>query len=170
MNMSELLQPEAGQSHVRLTEERRTKRDLRVLRWWRIFLSSLSGTRQDASGRVRTHQDASGRVSVHTTKDAWSNASQTTSASGLSDRITVRLDGRFILVFRAVHLWSDRMLKPGVNRVPVLDLSGWGWRFLLSRICCSQASVEYLGLWNQDLVFTCTGTGITRFVPQPSVN
>ncbi len=34
-----------------------------------------------------------GHIRVYSTKDMWSNESQTTSASGLSDRITVRLGG-----------------------------------------------------------------------------
>ncbi len=43
-----------------------------------------------------THQDAL----------TWSKASQTTSASGLNDRITTRLSGRlhFYLVLSAYHL------------------------------------------------------------------
>ncbi len=41
--------------------------------------------------------DASGRIRVYTTKDMWSNGSQTTSASILSIRITVRLGGRLHL-------------------------------------------------------------------------
>ncbi len=37
--------------------------------------------------------EASGHITVYTTKGMWSNASQTTSASGLSDWITMCLDG-----------------------------------------------------------------------------
>lgn len=45
--------------------------------------------------------DVSGRSSVYTAKDMWSNASQTTSASGLSDQTMMHLDGR---LHSAVHL------------------------------------------------------------------
>ena len=38
-----------------------------------------------------------GRTSINNTKDVGSNASQTTSASTLSDRITMRLSGRLHL-------------------------------------------------------------------------
>ncbi len=70
------------------------------LHWWHISVTSLLGTHQDA----------------YTTKGMWSNASQTTSAGGLNDRITVCLGDRFT----TVHLWADHprhILKPSVNRV-----------------------------------------------------
>lgn len=62
---------------------------------------------------VARHQVTSGHISLDTTKDMWLNASQTTSASGLSDRITMCLVGR-------LHVLSDRLiciLKPTVNMV-----------------------------------------------------
>ncbi len=63
----------------------------------------------------------SGRFSVYTTKDMWSHAFQTTSASGLSDGITIR--GRLHFDLNAVHLGSDRqrrILKPNTPKSLIL--------------------------------------------------
>lgn len=47
--------------------------------------------------RKTTIMSCTGRISVYTASDMWSNAFQTTSASGLSDLITIHLGGHLYL-------------------------------------------------------------------------
>ena len=73
-----------------------------VRHWWHIVLL----------------RPCRGHISVYTTKYMWWNASQATSASGLSDRITMHLGGCF-------YLYVNARCKQGLcwsaKTVPTLD-------------------------------------------------
>ncbi len=72
--------------------------------------------------------DASGHLSVYTTKDMWSNASQTTSACGVSYQITIRLCGHSHPVSFSLSLSLSTCLSLFNSFQFKLALLAWLWQ------------------------------------------